>query len=105
MDAVAKSKVGATYIKEKTCDLNLFSVSAKTGLYCIVAFRNHKVLDGYRRKVVRITAAKLDGTAVYMDFILPVLNNDIILFSVQKERNHQSHYKAEAKGGRGGSRK
>jgi hypothetical protein len=51
-------------------------------------------------KVVRITAAKLDGTAVYIDFILPVLNNDIILFSVQKQHNHQSHYKVEAKGGR-----
>jgi hypothetical protein len=50
--------------------------------------------------VVRITAAKLDGTAVYMDFMLPVLNNDIILFTVQKQRNHQSHYKVEAKGGR-----
>lgn len=35
-----------------------------------------------------------------MDFILPVFNNDIILFSVQKEHNHQSHYKVEAKGGR-----
>lgn len=58
------------------------------------------MLDGYRGKVVRITAEKLDGTAVYMGFILQVLNNDIILFSVQKEHNHQSHYKVGAKSGR-----
>jgi hypothetical protein len=53
------------------------------------------VLDGYRRKGVRITAAKLDGTAICMDFTPPILNDDIIVFSVQKKRNHQSHYKAE----------
>jgi hypothetical protein len=53
------------------------------------------VLDVHRRKEVRITAAKLDGTAIYMGFTLPVLNNDIIVFSVQKQRNHQSHYKVE----------
>ena len=44
--------------------------------------------------------AKLDGTAVCMDFTLPVLNNDIISFSVEKQHNHQSHYKAEAEGGK-----
>jgi hypothetical protein len=35
-----------------------------------------------------------------MDFMLPVLNNDIILYGAQKQRNHQSHYKVEAKGAR-----
>lgn len=43
--------------------------------------------------------AKRDGTIACMDFTLPVLNNDIISFSVEKQHNHQSHYKAEAEGG------
>jgi hypothetical protein len=46
--------------------------------------------------------AKRDGTTVRTDFTLPVLNNDIISFSVEKQQhNHQSHYKAEAEGGDG----
>jgi hypothetical protein len=56
------------------------------------------VLNGYRCKEVRITAAKLGGTAVYMDFTPPILNNDIIVFSVQKRGNHQNHYKVEVQG-------
>ena len=45
--------------------------------------------------------AKRDGTIVCVDFTLLVLNNNIISFSVQKQHNHQSHYKADAEVGEG----